>query len=82
MGSRRQEDDWKGYLKIFDAFPKERDEAAEFFHRSVSGGVITIVTGLLMALLFFSEMGESMAYPLHPLYLFIWKSSSSDVFTL
>lgn len=50
-------DDWKYYVKAFDAFPKQREEAAEFFHRSVSGGVITIVTAILMGLLFLSELG-------------------------
>lgn len=53
----KKEEQWKTILKSLDAFPKQRDEAAEFFHRSVSGGVITVVTGLLMALLFFSELG-------------------------
>lgn len=56
------EEQWKTILKSFDAFPKQRDEAAEFFHRSVSGGVITVVTGLLMALLFFSELGMNLYF--------------------
>lgn len=50
-------DDWWSKLKTFDAFPKQREEAAEFFHRSVSGGVITLVAGFLMTILFFSELG-------------------------
>ena len=53
-------DEWKKYIKAFDAFPKQREEAAEFFHRSVSGGVITIVTAILMGLLFLSELGMRM----------------------
>lgn len=53
-------DEWKKYVKAFDAFPKQREEAAEFFHRSVSGGVITIVTAILMGLLFLSELGMRM----------------------
>ena len=46
------------YLKAFDAFPKQRDEAAEFFHRTMSGGIITLVSALIMTLLFFSELSE------------------------
>lgn len=45
-------------FKSFDAFPKQREEAAEFFHRSVSGGIITICAGVLMTLLFLSELGK------------------------
>lgn len=43
-------------LKAFDAFPKQRDEAAEFFHRTMSGGIITLVSAAIMTLLFFSEL--------------------------
>ncbi|KAL4431733.1 hypothetical protein ABPG77_002949 [Micractinium sp. CCAP 211/92] len=43
-------------LKKLDAFPKQREEAAEFFNRTTAGGVITLVSGLFMALLFFSEL--------------------------
>lgn len=43
-------------LKKLDAFPKQREEAAEFFQRTTAGGVITIVSSLFMALLFFSEL--------------------------
>lgn len=50
-------DGWWSNLKTFDAFPKQREEAAEFFHRSVSGGVITLVAAFLMTILFFSELG-------------------------
>jgi endoplasmic reticulum-Golgi intermediate compartment protein 3 len=50
-------DDLLSKLKNFDAFPKQREEAAEFFHRSVSGGVITLVAAFLMTILFFSELG-------------------------
>ena len=45
-------------LKRFDAFPKQREEAAEFFNRTSAGGAITIVSALFMALLFFSELRE------------------------
>jgi endoplasmic reticulum-Golgi intermediate compartment protein 3 len=41
-------------IKKFDAFPKIRDE--EFYQRTLSGGVITIVAGVLMLSLFLSEL--------------------------
>lgn len=44
------------FLAKCDAFPKQREEAAEFFNRTSAGGAITIVSGLFMALLFFSEL--------------------------
>lgn len=47
-----------GVLRHFDAFPKQREEAKEFFQSTVAGGVITIVAVGLMALLFLSELGE------------------------
>jgi len=60
-GPQRRRDgddsDWQYYVKALDAFPKQREEAAEFFHRSVSGGIITVVTAIFMAMLFFSELG-------------------------
>lgn len=52
-----QSSDWVQKLKYFDAFPKQREEAAEFFHRSVSGGIITIIAAFFMTILFFSELG-------------------------
>lgn len=55
--SRGDVESWKQYIKAMDAFPKQREEAAEFFHRSVSGGVITVVTVILMIILFMSEVG-------------------------
>lgn len=36
----------------------QREEAAEFFNRTSAGGVITLVSALFMALLFFSELRE------------------------
>lgn len=48
---------WASALKSMDAFPKQREEAAEFFHRSVSGGIITVAASLIMTILFFSELG-------------------------
>eukprot|EP00887_Chlorella_sp_A99_P002342 scaffold10.g2342.t1 len=46
------------HLKYLDAFPKQREEAAEFFQRTTSGGVITLVSAAFMVLLFFSELRE------------------------
>lgn len=45
-------------LRHLDAFPKQREDAAEFFHSTVAGGVITLVASAIMALLFFSELRE------------------------
>lgn len=56
--SSKSQSDWLSKLKAFDAFPKQREEAAEFFHRSVSGGVITLVAAFFMTILFFSELGK------------------------
>lgn len=36
----------------------QREEAAEFFNRTTAGGVITVVSSLLMAVLFLSELRE------------------------
>ena len=41
-------------LKAFDAFPKVNED---FYARSVSGGVITLGASLIMAALFFNELG-------------------------
>ncbi|KAL6778898.1 hypothetical protein ACKKBG_A04140 [Auxenochlorella protothecoides x Auxenochlorella symbiontica] len=44
-------------LRHFDAFPKQREEAKEFFQSTMAGGVITLVAAALMTLLFVSELG-------------------------
>eukprot|EP00892_Ulva_mutabilis_P010957 jgi/Ulvmu1/8233/UM041_0043.1 len=41
-------------LKAIDAFPKIQDD---FYSKTMSGGVITIVCALLMLVLFFTELG-------------------------
>ncbi len=41
---------------MLDAFPKQREEASEFFQKSTSGGIITIVTVVMMTMLFMSEL--------------------------
>lgn len=46
------------HLSRFDAFPKARDEAAEFFQRTAAGGIISIVAAVLMGVLFLSELGK------------------------
>ena len=42
-------------LKKLDLFPKVNDD---FYQRTASGGVITIGSSLIMAALFFSELGK------------------------
>ena len=59
MGARQESaGGFSRLLKLCDAFPKQREEAAEFFHRTTSGGVITLVSACVMALLFLSELSE------------------------
>jgi hypothetical protein len=41
-------------LKALDAFPKIQDD---FYSKTLSGGVITILSSLFMASLFLSELG-------------------------
>lgn len=48
-------------LKRLDAFPKIRDD--EFYQRTLSGGVITISSAIIMLFLFFSELGEQQSAP-------------------
>lgn len=50
------------HLARFDAFPKARDEAAEFFQRTAAGGIISIIAAVLMGILFLSELGELLLY--------------------
>jgi len=63
--SNSHNDDLLSKLKNLDAFPKQREEAAEFFQSTVSGGVITIVAGFIMTLLFFSELGKPSCLRVH-----------------
>ena len=56
-GGGRAEGSWANVVKRLDAFPKQREEASEFFQKSTSGGIITIVTAVMMAMLFVSELG-------------------------
>ncbi len=49
---------WLASLKGLDAFPKQREEAAEFFTKTMSGGIITLTAAVFMTLLFFSELRE------------------------
>lgn len=44
-------------LAKLDAFPKQREEAADLFLRTASGGIITLLASSIMILLFFSELG-------------------------
>lgn len=49
---------WVDVLSRVDLFPKQKLDAAEFFRKTTTGGVITIVSALIMTLLFFSEIGK------------------------
>ena len=57
MSQKSDGGQWKKFLRALDAFPKQREEASEFFQKSTSGGIITVVTVLMMAMLFMSELG-------------------------
>lgn len=43
------------YLKKLDAYPKINED---FYSRTLSGGVITLVSSIFIVLLFFTELGE------------------------
>jgi hypothetical protein len=43
-------------LKSLDAFPKVNDD---FYQRTLSGGVITIISSIMMIALFFSELSAA-----------------------
>lgn len=47
-----------GKLKALDAYPKINED---FYSRTLSGGIITIVASVIMALLFLNELRESRA---------------------
>ena len=49
--------EWLGSLKKLDAYPSNKVNE-DFFQRSISGGIITIVSSILMLCLFISELGE------------------------
>ena len=49
--------EWLGNLKRLDAYPSNKVNE-DFFQRSISGGIITIVSSILMLCLFISELGE------------------------
>ena len=43
-------------LKVLDAYPKINED---FYSRTLSGGIITLVSSIFMMLLFFNELRES-----------------------
>ena len=53
-----------GKLKNLDAYPKVNED---FFTRTFSGGVITIVSSIVMFCLFISEFGKSSMLCVKPL---------------
>ncbi len=42
-------------LKQLDAYPKINED---FYSRTLSGGILTIISATIMVLLFFSELGQ------------------------
>ena len=46
---------WAQKLKALDAYPKINED---FFTRTLSGGIITLVSSVIMLLLFISELRE------------------------
>jgi hypothetical protein len=44
-----------GKLKLLDAYPKVNED---FFTKTIGGGVITIVSSIIMVMLFLSEFGR------------------------
>lgn len=51
---------WASKLKHIDAFPKVNED---FYQRTLSGGIITVGSTLLMIGLFLSELSEAVALP-------------------
>jgi hypothetical protein len=51
-----------GKLKSLDAYPKVNED---FFTKTMSGGIITIVSSLVMAILFISELSKCASAPPH-----------------
>lgn len=49
---------WASKLKHIDAFPKVNED---FYQRTLSGGIITVGSTLLMIGLFLSELSENLA---------------------
>ena len=59
-------------LKNLDAYPKVNED---FFQRTLSGGIITIGSSIIMLCLFLSELSE--LFPLLPNHQDMWRSHSS-----
>ena len=77
----------EGVLSKFrnlDAYPKVNED---FFRRSISGGIITIVSSIIMLCLFISELSECSATRLNdfcchndcrPLMAILYKDTDKD----
>lgn len=46
-------------LKVLDAYPKINED---FYSRTLSGGIITLVSSIFMILLFFNELRKSTSH--------------------
>lgn len=47
--------DFLNKLKALDAYPKINED---FYSRTLSGGIITLVSSIFMAILFFTELSK------------------------
>ena len=56
-------------LKNLDAYPKVNED---FFTRTFSGGVITVVSSLVMLCLFFSELSKQLLWLAHAYAQSVW----------
>lgn len=66
--------EWLGSLKKLDAYPSNKVNE-DFFQRSISGGIITIASSILMLCLFISELSEETALGLiHTLCQAVYRS--------
>ena len=72
MSQKQQNSVW-GSLKALDAFPKVNED---FFQRTMSGGIITIVASVFMFILFMSEARKSRCERLKWLGVQVWKPTS------
>jgi hypothetical protein len=56
-------------LKNLDAYPKVNED---FFTRTFSGGVITVVSSLVMLCLFFSELSKQLLWLIYAYAQSVW----------
>lgn len=64
-----------GKLKVLDAYPKINED---FFTKTLSGGVITVASSIIMVLLFMSELGRSFNCAVHGKRLVLQAASAPN----